>query len=215
MNPDFLARQSGVSVHSVIDYQQVGRTHILRIDRDKETRRRQALKARAEDVFAVDIIVDGVARRFPTRLITAELTDRFEDEAPGEMVWKLGGETYPPDSSFGVVAERVDFNVFERHSGSTVHDLSLPIVDWSRPWVAYGLAFLNPAGEFHFLWTEPVAGSLEVHLEDPVDNVMHLAGTFFDVHFDVPNLHFMLPETPNRPFEVDIPNGHYGISGIL
>ncbi|OLS58833.1 hypothetical protein PSEMO_61940 [Pseudomonas putida] len=65
MNPDFLARQSGVSVHSVIDYQHLGRTHILRIDRDKEARRRQALKARAEAGSCEAIFTSGPGEVHP------------------------------------------------------------------------------------------------------------------------------------------------------
>lgn len=221
MNLKFLARCSGVSVQSVLEYKQVNRTHILRIDLKNEPALRRTLEARSAgktqladgDIFKADITADGWRRDFPVKFIEAELTDKFEDEVGPEIVWKLGGETYPPDSLFGIVGERIDFNVFERHNGKTF-DLSIPNENWSRPWVAHGLALVRPdTDEFHWVWNEPSSGILEVHLEPPVDNTMHLAGVFANVHFDVPNLHFMFPQAPDRPFVIDIWSGHYGITG--
>ncbi|WP_425930022.1 hypothetical protein [Pseudomonas sp. NyZ201] len=58
-----------------------------------------------------------------------------------------------------------------------------------------------------------ITDKFEDDLETPVDNTRHLAGVFRDVHFDVPNLHLFFPQAPNRPFVVDIANGHYGITG--
>lgn len=221
MDLKFLAQCSGVSVQSILEYQQVNRTHILRIDPNSQPALLRSLEARASgrteradgDIFVADITADGVFREFPVKFIEAELTDKFEDEVGPEIVWKLGGETYPPDSLFGIAGERIDFNVFESHSGKTF-DLSVPNENWSRPWVAHGLALvIRDTNEFFWVWTEPVSGMLEVLLDPPVDNTMVLTGVFANVHFDVPNLHMMFPQAPDRPFVIDISNGHYHITG--
>lgn len=213
MNLEFLARQSGVDIASVLEHKRIGRTDILRIDQASAPALRRPFAARAEGIFKADITADGLYRDFPVQFIDAFITDKFEDEVGPEEVWKLGGETYPPDSLFGIDGERIDFNVFERHNGKQF-DLSIPNEHWSRPWVAWGLADVHPiTGEFFWIWTQPASGWLEVHLETPVDNTRHLAGVFRDVHFDVPNLHLFFPQAPNRPFVVDIANGHYGITG--
>ena len=143
MDHAFIARCSGVDVKSVLDYKQVDRAHILRIDPHKEPALRRRIEAGGagkaglaeDDIFKAHMIADGGARDFPARVIGAELTDKFEDEVGDELVWKLGGEAYPPESLFRIPAERIDFNVFERHNGKQF-DLSIPNENWSRPWVA-------------------------------------------------------------------------------
>lgn len=218
MDRTFIARCSGVDVQSVLEYRQVDRAHILRIDPNKEPALRNRILAGAagkaglaeDDIFQASMIADGAAREFPTRFIDAQLTDKFEDEVGDELVWKLGGETYPPDSLFQVPAERIDFNVFERHNGKQF-DLSLPNDGWSRPWVAYGMVQILPGGDYFWVWIQPTSGHLEVHIDDNGDGRTRLSGVFANVHFDVPNLQFIIPQLPDRPFEVDVGNGHYEI----
>ena len=63
MDLKFLAQCSGVSVQSILEYQQVNRTHILRIDPNSQPALLRSLEARASgrteradgDIFVADI----------------------------------------------------------------------------------------------------------------------------------------------------------------
>jgi|GEM_PF-5569918 len=222
MDINILARLSGVHPQSVIEHKQVKGAHVLRIDLKNEPGLRRALdgeltgkeKLPDGDIFETSFLLDGVSRTFNAESLEKQRSHDFGDENGPIPAWLLAAEVMRPNAIFNGWAERISFTVFDRHSGA-VYDLSEPLDNWQRPWMAHGLAYRAITGEVYFVWQQPASGFLEVNHDVDGEGSMHLAGAFSNVHFDMPNYQDIFEDAPDREFVIDLPSGFYAAKGLV
>ncbi|MFJ4371166.1 hypothetical protein ACIP1T_00940 [Pseudomonas japonica] len=221
MDINLLARMSGVNVKSVLEHTQVSSTtHILRVDLKNEPELRRAIEAGSSgkrqlpdgDRFETSALFEGKPHPFVAKWMDKTRSYNFGDESGVLPAWILGAETYSPESLFSVLVERINFTVFDRHSGA-VHDLSTPNDHWQRPWLGLELGILNIVGEVNLISTLATSGFIEINHDFDGENSMHLAGAFSNVRFNVENLNQWIPTAPNAEFTVELTGGFYALSG--
>ncbi|MHA6193978.1 hypothetical protein ACX3YG_06350 [Pseudomonas wadenswilerensis] len=218
-----IALSLGVNPDSVLDYQQQGGVDILRIDLAKEPGLRRSIEQRSAakrlpdgDVFETDCTVEGVARTYQAESMDKYRSYEFVDSGPGEPRipgWRLRAQVFSPNSLYGAVIEYISFFVFDRHSGSTTYDLSLPNEKLERPWMMYALGYLNEIGQLQIIGVNPRSGNLEVNHVETGENRMDLSAAFARIHFEMPDISEHFPAAPPRGFLFYLPTGFYQLTG--
>lgn len=210
-----IALLSGVKPESVVEHKHVNGADLMRIALKNEPGLRRSLAARADDIFDLDFVLDGAApRKFVPDQLDKERNNSWY--SPGEVPmpgWNLRAEVYPPNSSYGVILEKVSIWVFDHHDGP--YDLSVADEILARPWMRYSLGFQTEADYISMIGVNPVSGIIEVSSTPVGEGSMRLNGALSNVVFNMPNCHDVIEQAPDRAFVVTLPSGFYELYGQL
>ncbi|NNJ14767.1 hypothetical protein CSV86_005670 [Pseudomonas putida CSV86] len=213
VNPRWL----GVKEDSVLEHRQVNGADIFRVRLDNEPQLRQAFESRAAakaqlpdgDDFKTEYVLDSEIRMFDAQ----GMDKRRLLEENVRLSWRLQAQSFPPQSAFGAAIEYFSFLIFDEYSG-VEFDLSAPQDGYQSRMLSYVLGYENGDDTVTLVSRNATRGTFKCNHQRISPDAMELIATFRNVVVDMPNIHDLFEQAPDRPFQVYVRWGTYDLTGF-